>query len=74
MDIAVLLEHLLPALKSGMNDPAAVEFASARYVQEMVSRTSPAVLNSRQACLDANQYSSINDDSPLITRRVVREK
>ena len=73
MDLSLLLENLLPALKFNVDEPAIVASASAKFLQEMVSRTSPAVLNSRQACLDAHVYSSINDKSPLIARRIAQE-
>lgn len=39
------------------------------YTVKMVERTAPAVLLSRQACLDAHEYGRINDDSPLIQKR-----
>ncbi|ETN44525.1 uncharacterized protein HMPREF1541_10195 [Cyphellophora europaea CBS 101466] len=47
-----------------------LEEACRRYRREMVKRTRPAVLNSRQACLDAHVYERINDESPLIKRRI----
>ena len=39
------------------------------YEQRVVSRTRPAVLASRQACLDAHDWAKINRDSPLLSRR-----
>lgn len=39
------------------------------YTVKMVGRTAPAVMLSRQACLDAHEYARINDDSPLIQKR-----
>lgn len=41
------------------------------YEQEMIPRTKQAVLNSRRACLDANDHKSINKSSPLVSRRAV---
>jgi len=43
------------------------------YEEEMITRTRPAVFKSRQACIDANNYSSVNSDSPLISRRAVKD-
>jgi hypothetical protein len=40
-----------------------------RYEDKVVARSRPGVLASRQACLDAHQWSRINDKSPLLTRR-----
>jgi hypothetical protein len=42
------------------------------YENEMIDRTYPAVLRSRKACLDANNYASVSADSPLIGRRAVK--
>ena len=41
------------------------------YESEMIRRAGPAVLNSRQACVDAHNYACINDQSPLISRRSI---
>lgn len=41
------------------------------YEQEMIPRTKQAVLNSRRACLNANDHKSINKSSPLVSRRAV---
>lgn len=40
------------------------------YEEEMIQRTGPAVLTSRRACLDAHEYARINDQSPLVSKRV----
>lgn len=40
-----------------------------RYEEKVVARTRPAVLASRQACLDAHRWRRITDASPLLTRR-----
>lgn len=68
MDVKILVRELVPALHAG--DGRAVADALRRYREEMTTRTRPAVLNSRQACLDAHVYSRINEDSPLIKRRI----
>lgn len=70
MDVESLLSAILPALKT--NDGGLGEClreACKTYTKGMVERTAPAVLKSRQACLDAHVYERINDDSPLIQRR-----
>ncbi|KAL8870915.1 MAG: hypothetical protein Q9174_003149 [Haloplaca sp. 1 TL-2023] len=41
------------------------------YEAEMIKRTAPAVLTSRRACLDAHDYKRIDDQSPLVSRRVM---
>ena len=75
MDVAVLLDKLLPALEANDEKSGALEKGIKDYNEEMITRTQPAVLNSRQACLDAHDYKSINNRSPLIARRVaVAEK
>ncbi|KAL9530298.1 putative FAD-dependent monooxygenase [Sphaerulina musiva] len=43
------------------------------YEEEMITRTFPAVLKSRQACLDANHFASVNKESPLIAKRAMKE-
>lgn len=71
MDVKVLLAQLLPILQGEkVTITADLEDAIRRYRSEMTKRTAPAVLNSRQACLDAHTYAKINDDSPLIKRRI----
>ncbi|TGJ84037.1 hypothetical protein E0Z10_g4727 [Xylaria hypoxylon] len=39
------------------------------YQNEMYLRTRPAVLLSRQACLDAHDLANLGPDSPLVSRR-----
>jgi hypothetical protein len=43
------------------------------YEKEMIERTYPAVLKSRQACIDANNFASVNKNSPLIAKRVMKD-
>lgn len=72
MDVECLLKAVLPALQTQTQAGAAEQMipdACVRYTKDMVERTAPAVLKSRQACLDAHNYERINDDSPLIQRR-----
>ena len=42
-----------------------------RYEIEMITRTRPAVLASRRACLDAHDYRRIDERSPLISKRAI---
>lgn len=71
MDVKMLLEEVLPVLQGrGASGEHSLAQAIRRYREEMTKRTRPAVLNSRQACLDAHVYSRINDESPLIKRRI----
>ena len=39
------------------------------YETGVVKRSRPAVLAARRACLDAHDWSRINPQSPLLTRR-----
>ena len=41
------------------------------YEAEMIERTGPAVLKSRQACIDAHDYPKIGENSPLIMKRII---
>ena len=45
-----------------------LEEAIQQYEGEMKARNRKAVLLSRQACLDAHNWSAISKDSPLIDR------
>lgn len=40
-----------------------------QYKEAVISRVRPAVLASRQACLDAHTWQAIGPASPLLTRR-----
>ena len=69
-DVHVLLSEILPVMASDRKDyEEDLKQACDIYTERMVERTAPAVLNSRQACLDAHVYKNINDDSPLIFKR-----
>lgn len=70
MDVQLLLSFILPLLRTGDTIRGeGLREACESYTQGMVERTAPAVLKSRQACLDAHAYERINDDSPLIQKR-----
>lgn len=42
-----------------------------KFEQEMRQRTSPAVQLSRQACFDAHEWDSLNENSPVLAKRAV---
>ncbi|KAK3312333.1 FAD binding domain-containing protein [Apodospora peruviana] len=43
-----------------------------RYGHQVIERVRPAVLASRQACMDAHDWKSIGPDSPLLSRRMIQ--
>ncbi|KAK3301754.1 uncharacterized protein B0T15DRAFT_322591 [Chaetomium strumarium] len=69
VDVLDLVELVISQLLAG--DPTAVDLRAAldRYENKVVSRTRPAVLASRQACVDAHDWRRINENSPLLSRR-----
>ncbi|KAK2855565.1 hypothetical protein FQN49_005062 [Arthroderma sp. PD_2] len=70
LDVSNLVAALLPVLKPSSDSPSRTQKdVINEYEEEMISRTRPAVLRSRKACLDAHDYSSITADSPLVARR-----
>jgi 2-polyprenyl-6-methoxyphenol hydroxylase-like FAD-dependent oxidoreductase len=75
IDVWSLLEQLRPLYKSLGMEVSKVEkaFKDAvdRYENEVVNRTEIAVLASRQACLDAHNFSRQDERSPLI-RKLMR--
>ena len=77
-DVALLVDKILPVLKNSSlpaffdrSSPQPLRDAIDAYEKEMIQRTGPAVLLSRQACLDAHNYEKITDRSPLISRRAM---
>ena len=70
MDVSVILSHILPVLK-GSSPSTTMKDAISAYEEEMIARTRPAVLASRRAAMDAHDYKSIDDNSPLVSKRVV---
>ena len=78
VDISVLLQHIRhlvnPIEGSGVEDTDAVfRDALEKYQTEMIERSELGVLASRRACLDAHDASRINDQSPLVRRRLMKE-
>jgi hypothetical protein len=54
--------------KFGPTAPS-LQFVIQEYQQGVAKRTLPAVLASRQACLDAHKWANLTSESPLLTRR-----
>ena len=72
-DVSVLLSHLLPLFAETPKTPDTNKLKTIidAYEHEMMTRTGPAVLTSRRACLDAHDYKKITDKSPLVSKRAV---
>lgn len=75
VDVLDFVELVMPQLRAGGADKAAaavgLRAALDRYEDRVVARTRPAVLASRQACIDAHQWDRINEKSPLLSRRLM---
>ncbi|KAH6612266.1 hypothetical protein B0J18DRAFT_77587 [Chaetomium sp. MPI-SDFR-AT-0129] len=77
IDVLDLSEIVLPHLLSSetAETPSAqassLRAALDRYEDTVVARARPAVLASRQACIDAHQWARIRDASPLLSRRAM---
>ncbi|KAH7325565.1 FAD binding domain protein [Stachybotrys elegans] len=71
-DVHLLVSYILPVLTKADTESSEISDACKAYTKGMVERAAPAVLRSRTACLDAHEYKKINDDSPLIQKRVIR--
>lgn len=66
---AVLPEMLSDSEVSDTSPSLDMKDAVSAYEREMIERTFPAAKNSRQACLDANNFEAISKKSPLATER-----
>jgi 2-polyprenyl-6-methoxyphenol hydroxylase-like FAD-dependent oxidoreductase len=66
VDVLELKEIVLPRLN--LTAPS-LQLAIQEYEQSVAKRTLPAVLASRQACLDAHDWANLTPKSPLLTRR-----
>jgi hypothetical protein len=75
VDVADFVEIVLPYFARGGGDKTVVEdrlwALLDQYESRAVARTRPAVLASRQACLDAHNWNHINAHSPLLSRRAM---
>jgi 2-polyprenyl-6-methoxyphenol hydroxylase-like FAD-dependent oxidoreductase len=73
VDVSKLLEQIKPLYECRItNEDDEFEIARAAYENEMIERKGVAVLASRRACLDAHEYARINENSPLVKRRMMR--
>ncbi len=72
----IVVPHLAPQTQgehiTTKNYTSALRAALDRYEDTVISRSRPAVLASRQACMDAHEWGRINEKSPLLTRRVMK--
>ncbi|EMC97897.1 hypothetical protein BAUCODRAFT_22772 [Baudoinia panamericana UAMH 10762] len=74
VDVGRLFELVKPLMDGrSPSDNGAWQTAIEEYEREMIERSSTGVKASRQACLDAHDWSRLNDESPLVKRRVMRE-
>jgi hypothetical protein len=69
VDVLDLVEMVIPHLAS---DSASLQTAVKSYHNVVASRARPGVLASRQACMDAHDWSCIGKDSPLLSRRAMK--
>ncbi|KAH7384009.1 FAD binding domain-containing protein [Pyrenochaeta sp. MPI-SDFR-AT-0127] len=67
VDILDFKEKILPQLHS--SDSTALQSNICQFRDGVIARTRPAVLASRQACLDAHDWHGLSASSPLLTRR-----
>jgi 2-polyprenyl-6-methoxyphenol hydroxylase-like FAD-dependent oxidoreductase len=72
VDVSKLLEQIKPLCERADAEVDGLwEAARAAYESEMVERKEIAVLASRRACLDAHDYARIDENSPLVKRRMM---
>lgn len=62
---------LCQVLEGVFNGGEGREDAILKYEKELRSRTSTAVLLSRQACLDAHDWAGLNENSAVLKRRAI---
>ena len=65
------VEVLIRRIEEGMagDGMGRIKKAIKEYEEEICERCRPAVLASRRACLDAHDWSRLNEESPLVARR-----
>ncbi|KAM0249539.1 hypothetical protein ACHAQJ_009006 [Trichoderma viride] len=63
--------HLLREIKTVYAGEKSRAEAIGDYEKEMKARVTPAVLLSRQACLDAHDYHGLNENSAVLKRRAI---
>ncbi|KAJ5660706.1 uncharacterized protein N7484_000078 [Penicillium longicatenatum] len=65
--------HLMQAIERLYSGTATAQAAIDDFEQEMRARTSRAVRLSRQACLDAHDWSRLDETSAILTKRAIGE-
>ncbi|KAI1035313.1 hypothetical protein LB504_006130 [Fusarium proliferatum] len=65
-DVKDFVERVVPILNSDGDLRSTLH----EYERAVISRTRPAVLASRRACLDAHNWKRISKTSPLLTKRM----
>jgi 2-polyprenyl-6-methoxyphenol hydroxylase-like FAD-dependent oxidoreductase len=66
--------HLVQSLEMVHDGRKPQKQALEEYESELRQRTNPAVLLSRQACLDAHDFNGLNQDSAVLQRRAIDTK
>ena len=74
VDVLEFAEGVVPHLTGTKGEGGLRQLRAAldRFETATIERTRPAVLASRQACLDAHSWKSISAASPLLSRRAMR--
>ncbi|KAM3498455.1 hypothetical protein MY10362_008229 [Beauveria mimosiformis] len=65
--------NLCNALVKVSSGEASLKEALDSYEAEMVERTNPAALLSREACLDAHDFHCLNENSAVLKRRAIKQ-
>lgn len=71
VDALDFVEMVLPGVLSS-NEISSLREALDKYEDEVTARSRPAVLASRQACIDAHEWGRISRESPLLSRRAMK--
>lgn len=71
VDVLEFVELVVPHLSGDKDGNGDVRSALDRYEDRVVARARPAVMASRQACLDAHNWQRINTQSPLLSKRTM---
>lgn len=72
VDVLDFAELVVPPLTLPDSGVTELRAALDDYEDAVTARSRPAVLASRQACMDAHEWGSISSTSPLLSRRVMR--
>ncbi|KAK4039470.1 hypothetical protein C8A01DRAFT_16553 [Parachaetomium inaequale] len=69
--VELVIQPFITQDENPADDTVDLRAALDRYEDRVVGRARPAVLASRQACLDAHCWARITDKSPLLSRRAM---